>query len=164
MSKAFTRESDESGDDEIPSIRPSLPPGTTNYITREGVERLQRRLNDLLEKRESLIASSNATEPDLRKLEAHIRALQQLLNSAVVAQPPPNLDKVAFGLIVRIRHPNGEEESYRIVGVEEASPGSGSISWLSPLARALISRKVGDRVRFRTPAGPQELTVLTIAF
>jgi transcription elongation factor GreB len=159
MSKAFTRESDESGDDEIPPTRPSLPPGTTNYITPQGAERLTKRLDNLLEKKRK---SSDAPNADLRKLDAAIRVLQQTLSSVVVAQPSPNPEKVAFGTTVRIRHQDGEEETYRIVGVEEADPENGSISWLSPLARALLSRKVGDKVNFRTPAGPDELTVLSI--
>ena len=162
MSKAFTRESDDSGDDEISPLRPPLPPGTTNYITREGAERLQQRLKDLLEKKERSTTSHGVVERDLRKLESNIRALQQTLNSVVIAQPPPDSDKVAFGAQVRIREQNGEEEVYRIVGVDEADPESGSISWLSPLARALLSRKVGDQVQFRTPAGMQDFTILAI--
>lgn len=159
MSKAFTRESDDSGDDEFPSIRPPLPPGTTNYITREGAERLKQRLDDLLEKKRQ---SSGVSDSDLRKLDAKIRTLQQILGSVVVSQPVANPDKVAFGTTVRIRHESGEEETYRIVGVEEADPENGSISWLSPLAKALLSRKVGDKVRFRSPAGQDELSVLII--
>jgi transcription elongation factor GreB len=158
MSKAFTRESDEF-DDEIPSTRPQLPPGATNYITREGAQRLKQRLDALLEKKRQ---SSDAPESDLRKLDAKIRTLQQTLSSVVVSQPASDPDKVAFGTTVRIRHERGEEETYRIVGVEEADPENGSVSWLSPLARALLSQKVGDKIHFRTPVGPQELTVLSI--
>jgi transcription elongation factor GreB len=157
MSKAFTRESDESGDDAIPPTRPSLPPGTTNYITPQGAERLTQRLDNLLETRRQ---SSDTPNSDVRKLDAAIRALQQILSSVVVAQPSPNPEKVAFGTTVRIRHQNGEEETYHIVGVEESDPENGSISWLSPLARALLSRKVGDKVSFRTPSGLDELTVV----
>jgi len=158
MSKAFTRESDDSGDYEIPSVRSSLPPGTTNYITREGAEGLQQRLKDLLERKERLSPS----EPELRKLETNIRAVQQTLNSVVIAKPAADPAKVAFGATVCIRDQNGEEELYRIVGVDEADPEKNSISWLSPLARALVSRKVGDKVQFRTPAGLQEFTILSI--
>jgi transcription elongation factor GreB len=93
-------------------------------------------------------------------LDATIRALQQTLSSVIVVQPPSNPEKVVFGTTVRIRHQNGEEETYRIVGVEEADPENGSISWLSPLARSLLSRKVGDKVPFRTPAGLDEITVV----
>jgi transcription elongation factor GreB len=156
MSKAFTRESDDSGEDEIAPVRQALPPGTINYITGEGAERLQQRLKELLDEKERLKSS----EADLRKLESKIRTLQQTLSSVVIAQPPPNSDKVAFGTTVRIRHQNGDEETYRIVGVDEADPENGSINWLSPLARALLSRKVGHKVRFRTPAGADELTVI----
>jgi len=163
MSKAFTRESDDSSDDEVASIRPPLPPGTTNYITPEGAENLQQRLDELLQKKERFSGSTNGTEADLKKLEAKIRILQQMLNSVVVAQTAPNPDKVVFGSTVRIRHQNGEEEDFRIVGVDEAEPENNSISWLSPLARALLSRKVGDTVRFRTPAGLEELTLLLIS-
>ncbi len=159
MSKAFTRESDGSEDDEVPSTRPQLPPGTTNYITREGAERLKQRLDGLLEKKRQ---SSGASDSDVRKLDTKIRTLQQILSSVVVSQPASNPDKIAFGTTVGIRRESGEEETYRIVGVEEADPENGSISWLSPLARALLSRNVGDKVRFRTPAGVQELTVLSM--
>lgn len=162
MSKAFTRESDESGDDDISPIRAPLPPGVTNYITPQGAERLQQRLKTLLDKKEQLTASPNESESELRKLESNIRALRQILSTVVVAQPSPNPDKVAFGATVRIRDQRGEEESYRIVGVDEAEPENNSISWLSPLAKALLSRKVGDIIRFQSPAGARELVILSI--
>ena len=162
MSKAFTRESDESGDDAISPIRPPLPPGITNYITPQGAERLQQRLKTLLHKKEQLIASPNESDSELRKLESNIRTLRQTLNSVVVAQPPPNPDKVVFGVTVRVEDQNGEKETYRIVGVDEAEPENNSISWLSPLARALLSRKVGDTVQFRSPTGGQELVILDV--
>jgi transcription elongation factor GreB len=160
MSKAFTRESDDSGDDEILAVRPPLPPGTINYITPEGADRLQQRLKELLDKKGRLAPS----EADLRKLEVNIRALQQTLNSVVVAKPPPDSGKVVFGATVRVRDQNGEEETYRIVGVDEAEPEHNSISWLSPLARALLSRTVGEKVQFRTPAGLRELTILRVGY
>ena len=158
MSKAFTRESDdESGAEDIPSFRPQLPPGTRNYITREGADRLKQRLNDLLEKKQAMVtminAAGTALEADHRKIESAIRRLQQILDSVVVAEMPVDQDKVAFGAVVMIRHGNGEEAAYHIVGVEESDPERGSISWTSPLARSLHSRKAGDRVQFRSPAG-----------
>ena len=90
--------------------------------------------------------------------------LEMMINGAdspMAAQIPAEQEKVAFGATVLIRHGNGEEEAYRIVGVEEADPDHGSISWISPLARALLSRRAGDRVRFRSPAGEEELTILS---
>lgn len=164
MSKAFTRESDDSGDDEISPIRAPLPPGVTNYITPQGAERLQQRLKTLLDRKEQLTEKPNESESDLRKLESNIRALRQILSSVVVAQPSPNPDKIAFGATVRIRDRRGEEETYRIVGVDEAEPENNAISWLSPLARALLSRKTGDTVQFRSPTGTQELTILSVVY
>jgi transcription elongation factor GreB len=169
VSKAFTRESDdESGAEEIPSFRPQLPPGTRNYITREGADRLKQRLNDLLEKKQAMATMINAAgtgaEADQRKLELAIRRLQQILDSVVVAEIPVDQDKIAFGAVVMMRHGNGEEAAYHIVGVEEADPERGSISWISPLARALLSRRAGDQLTFRSPAGDEELTILRVRY
>ena len=169
MSKAFTRESDdESGAEEIPSLRPQLPPGTRNYITREGADRLKHRLNDLLEKKQAMATMSNAagtgSEADQRKIESAIRELQQILDSVIVVEIPAVQEKIAFGATVMVRHGNGEESAYHIVGVEEADPERGSISWISPLARALLSRRAGDKVRFRSPARDEELTIMTVRY
>ena len=168
MSKAFTHESDDSGAEEIPSYRPQLPPGTQNYITREGADRLKQRLNDLLEKKQALATRSNeagtAAEADQRKIELAIRRLRQKLDSIIVAENHAHKEKVAFSATVMVRHGNGEEAAYRIVGVEEADPERGSISWISPLARALLSRRAGDKVRFRSPAGDEELTILSVRY
>jgi transcription elongation factor GreB len=148
--KAFTRESDgESGAAETPSFRPRLPPGTRNYITREGVDPLKQRLKYLLEKKHALASASaawTAMEAEQRKIESAIRRLQQILGSVVVAEIPPDQAKVGFGATVIVRHGNREEATYCIVGVEEAVPERGSISWISPLARALLSRRAGDKV------------------
>ena len=168
MSKAFTRESDDSDAETFPSLRPHLPPGTRNYITRQGADRLKQRLDELLERKQELTAGGNeagtASEADRRKIESAIRNLQQTLDSVIVAEIPADREKIAFGATVRIRHGNGEEEAYHIVGVEEADPEHGSISWISPLARTLLSRGPGDKVQFRSPAGVEELTVLTVQY
>lgn len=158
MSKAFTRESDDSDDDGIPPVRPAVPTGTINYITPEGAERLRQRLEHLLNEKGRMAAS----QPEVRKLEGDIRALQHTLNSVVVAKAPSTFDKIAFGATIHVCDQNGEEEIYRIVGIEEAEPEKNLISWLSPLARALLSRRIGDKVRFQTPGGARELTVLSI--
>jgi transcription elongation factor GreB len=168
VSKAFTRESDDSGTEEILSSRPQLPPGARNYITREGAERLNQQLKALLEQKRGSAPGSNeagsAPEPDRQRTESVIRKLRQILDSVVVADVPADREKIAFGAMVMIRHGNGEEETYQIVGVEEADPDHGRISWISPLARALLSRRAGEKVRFRTPAGDEELTILTVRY
>lgn len=83
-----------------------------------------------------------------------------MLNSIVLAEPPGDRTRVPFGAAVTIRRGDGEEERYRIMGVEEAEPESGSISWMSPLARAVLSRKAAETVRFREA----ELTVVSVEY
>jgi len=167
MSKAFTKESDESGDDPLPLPR-ALPPGVINLITAAGAQRLRQELADLLD-RKQLLANSSAevnesSQTDRRKLQARIRQLQQILQSAVVAEPPADRGLVGFGARVSIRHANNEEIQYRIVGVDESDPVRDEISWLCPLARQLMGRRAGDRVRFRSPAGEEELEIEAVAY
>jgi len=162
VSRAFKRESEESGAEEMPSVRPQLPPGTRNYITREGADKLRHRLQELLATKRA--SAGEGMEADQRRLDAAIRRLQATLESVVVAETPADPAKVAFGAAVTLRHEDGEEEEYLIVGVDEADPASGRISWISPLARTLLSRSAGDRVRFQSPAGGEELTILKVRY
>jgi len=168
VSKAFTRESDDSGSDELPITRPPLPPGTRNYITRSGANQLQQRLTELLERKQLLASESNettaASEAEKRKLELVIRNVQQTLDTVVVAEIPADKEKIAFGATVTLRHAKGDTETYRIVGVEELDLDRNWISWASPLARALLSKKAGDKVRFRSPGGEDELEILEVSF
>ena len=105
MSRAFKRESDESGAEEMPAVRPQLPPGTRNYITSEGAVKLRHRLNELLEARRA--SASVGSEADQRRLDASVRRLQATLESVVVAETPADQTKVAFGACVTIRHKDG---------------------------------------------------------
>ena len=162
MSRAFKRESDESGAEEMPAVRPQLPPGSRNYISREGADKLRHRLNELLEIKRA--SAGGGDEADERRLDASIRRLQATLESVVVAEPPADQKKVAFGASVTIRHEDGEEEEYWIVGVDEAEPETGRISWISPLARVLLSRRAGDTVRFQSPAGVEELRIVKVHY
>ena len=99
-----------------------------------------------------------------RRIESTIRNLQSMLDSVVVAEIPDDHEKVAFGASVIVRHGNGEQEDYQIVGVDESDPAQGRISWISPLARALLSRRAGDKFRFRAPAGDEELKILKVRY
>jgi len=167
VSKAFTRESDEARAEEVPSYRPQLPFGARNYITAEGADRLKQRLNQLIERKRALGVVSNdagTASQDQQSLESDIRKLQQILDSVVIAKIPADQEKVAFGATVMIRHGNGQEEAYQIVGVEEADPEHGRISWISPLARVLLSRKTGEKLKFQSPAGSEELTILSVRY
>jgi transcription elongation factor GreB len=168
VSKAFTRESDETDAEGIPSGRLQLPPGAKNYITKAGADRLRQSLNEFLEKRRVGANLGKSPDPDakaeLRRIDSAIRKLQSILDSVIVAEPPADSGKVGFGASVRIRYQHGEEETYQIVGSDEAEPGQGRISAISPLAQALMNSKVGDTVRFKSPAGDQELTVLAVHY
>ena len=152
--------------EEIPSVRPQLPAGVPNYITKAGADRLRQRLNELLEKKRSWVSARHeggtATDIEQRNMESGIRALQQILDSVIIAAIPADTQKVAFGATVMLRHQNGVEEAYKIVGVEETDPERGEISWISPLARALLGRRARDKVRFSSPAGSEELTILHV--
>jgi transcription elongation factor GreB len=163
VSKAFTRESDEAGEQETSSVRPQLPAGMRNYITRDGADGLRRRLGALLETRRAS-GPDPVASPDRRRLESVIRKLQAILDSVVIAGSPGDQETAAFGASVSIRHENGEEDEYQIVGVDEADPQAGRISWISPLARVLLSRKAGDKVPFRSPAGSEELTIVKVHY
>jgi transcription elongation factor GreB len=146
----------------MPVVRSQLPPGSRNYVTREGAEKLRCRLDELLEAKRAL--PTLGSEADQRRLDYLIRPLQATLESMVVADAPADQAKVAFGACVTIRHEDGEEDEYQIVGVDEADPGAGRISWVSPLARVLLSKAVGDQVQFRSPAGDEQLTILKVRY
>lgn len=162
MSRAFKRESDDDNAEETPLIRRHLPPGARNPITRLGADRLRDRLAALLETKRASVSQGNKAEQ--RRLDANISKLQAALESAVVADIPVDQSKVAFGAFVSVRHADGEEAEYQIVGIDEAEPGEGRISASSPLARALMNRRVGEKVRFQTPAGDQELLILIVHY
>jgi transcription elongation factor GreB len=159
MSKAFTREEDDS-DEQVIASWPPLPVGARNYITPGGAQRLKERLGQLQQKKES----AEAAGTESKKLESAIRDLKQRLDSLVIVGPPVDASKIAVGALVTVRHRNREEETYRIVGVDESDPEQGAISWISPLAKALLSRRAGEKVRFRIPAGEDELEVLSVRY
>ena len=167
MSRAFVRESDDSDNELNASPRPQLPAGIPNRITPEGASRLQDRLNGLLEEKQRLSENPTSTEGEsqLRKLQSDIRQLQSNIESMVVTPPPTtHRDRVCFGSAVVVRDLRGGEATYRIVGIDETDFDRGYISWRSPLARALLSRRVGDRVQFDSPSGREDLVIQSISY
>ena len=168
VSKAFTRESDDPSGDEIAPLRPHAPSDAKRYITRGGADRLRQRANGLLAEKGALLKGPGSGSADaigkIRRIEAALQRIQQTLNSVIIAEPPADSDKVGFGASVHIRYQNGEEETYEIVGPDEAEPDQSRISVISPLAQALVNSKAGDTVRFKSPAGDQELRVLAVHY
>lgn len=168
MSKAFTRESDDAP--EIP-MRPRraspLPPGAKNYLTASGAQRLRDELNQLEQVRRP-DAGPSSDEEGLRQFQAaeeRIEYLRESLRTAVVVAPPAVQEEVVrFGATVTIRERSGEETRYRIVGVDETDVYRDWISWLSPIARALLNARLRQSVRIKLPAGEKELEIVAIRY
>ncbi|WP_415034172.1 transcription elongation factor GreB [Azonexus sp.] len=181
MSKAFVRESD--GDEEealSPALR--IPPGARNYITPAGHARLKAELEELVKRERPRIvdvvawAASNGDRSEngdyiygkrrLREIDRRIRFLTKRLDIAEVVDPlrQGNNDQVFFGATVTIGDAQGQEQTYSIVGIDEADASLGRISWISPLARALIKAREGDGIRFQSPAGVREIEILEVRY
>ncbi len=183
MNKAFVRESEGEGDeeDDAPAVA-ALPPGTKNYITDAGHRRLRDELLALLDvERPEVVrtvtwAASNGDRSEnadyiygkrrLREIDRRIRFLTRRLDAAEVVDPSrqENRDRVFFGATVRLLRNDEREETLTIVGVDEVDPASGRISWISPIARALLRASVGERVSLRTPAGVDWIEILEVDY
>lgn len=182
MSKAFTTESDTEAETEAPEIASALPEGAKNYITPAGFGRLQEELKHLVRRERPQVvetvawAAGNGDRSEngdyiygkqrLRQIDSRILFLTRQLESAQVVDPAQQKkrDQVFFGATVTYADSHGEEHTITIVGVDEADPDHGRISWLSPVARALLKAQEGDVVEVRTPAGTEQLEVCAIRY
>ena len=169
MSKAFTREENEGPD--LPEVAPltsALPPGARNYMTRAGADRLRAELADLVETKRPQVAAATddpETKRRLSMLDQRIFQIEQSLQTVEVITPPEGPPTtVTFGATITVHEPNGETATYRIVGVDETDLDRGWVSWISPIARALMNSSVGQRVRFKFPSGEEELEILGISY
>lgn len=182
MNKAFIRETDDD-EDEGAEQAPSLPQGTRNYITPGGYARIKDELDQLLRvERPHIVevvhwAASNGDRSEngdylygkkrLREIDRRIRFLTKRLDLAEVVDPATrqeSCDQVFFGATVTVCDESGDERTYQIVGVDETDFSRNRISWVSPLARALIRSREGDQVRFQSPAGWREIEVVSVAY
>lgn len=170
MSKAFTRESDDARERPDPAPRVSaLPPGAKNYVTPSGAAAMQSELNRLREVERPRSAAAAAHDPEarahLQRLDTRIRHLTESLQSAEIVSPPgAGEDRVRFGATVVARTDSGAETSYRIVGVDEVDLDRGWVSWASPIARALLGARAGERIRFKLPAGEETIEIVRITY
>lgn len=180
MSKAFTRESDAQDDED--DALPPLPAGGRNYITPQGYARLRAELLQLIDDERPKVvevvhwAASNGDRSEngdylygkkrLREIDRRIRFLTKRLEIAEVADPSLHHghEQVFFGATVTYAEESGEERTVTIVGIDEADSLKGQVSWISPIARALLKAQEGDVVRLVTPAGAQEIEVLQVRY
>jgi transcription elongation factor GreB len=183
MNKAFTRESDAPEDDDGDEVAaPPLPEGARNYLTPAGFRRLRAELMGLLdEERPKVVevvswAAKNGDRSEngdylygkkrLREIDRRIRFLTKRLDIAEVVDPSLHHgnEQIFFGATVRYANDRGEERTVRIMGVDEAESRRGDVSWISPVARALLKARIGDEVKLLTPRGAETLEVLEVSY
>ena len=180
MSKAFVKETDDEPD--LPEEAPQLPSGLKNYMTPQGHRHMQEELRRLLrEDRPKTVevvawAAGNGDRSEngdylygkkrLREIDRRIRFLSKQLETAVVVDSAAqkNRDQVFFGATVTYANGAGAEKTVTIVGIDEADLDQGRVSWISPVARALLKAQEGDLVELRTPAGIERIEVLEIRY
>jgi transcription elongation factor GreB len=189
MSRAFVDE--DAGADETDGMHEiplPIPPGARNYMTPEGALLMAEELRRLAEEERpraagALAAAEQAAKAEfLRRistLDRRISYLSRMKAALSVVEPPASAERVVFGLVVRVSEErargeggaeldgsggqNGNAE-YRIVGADESDPGRGYVSWASPIAKALIGKRVGEVATVRLPVGESRLRVLEIRF
>ena len=184
MNKAFTKESDAPEDDggDDGSAAPALPAGAKSYITPQGYARLRTELLALIdEERPKVVeavhwAARNGDRSEngdyiygkkrLREIDRRIRFLSRRLDIAEVTDPSAHhgSDQVFFGATITYADDAGEERTVTILGVDEADSTQGQVSWVSPIARALLKAHEGDSVKVATPLGAREIEVLEVRY
>ena len=177
MSRAFVDEdASDSGQTAVPELKIPIPPGSRNYLTPQGAQALSAELHLLTASDRpqllSLLASDAGSEEvtlarrRLEETDRRIAYLYTMSSLAEVQSPPPpeGRDRVKFGAAVRVIDEDGRERSYRIVGVDEADPDSGLIGWPSPVARALMGKRVGEQALVKLPSGQESLTILALDY
>lgn len=187
MSKAFTRENDgdDADDAEEVELASALPAGARNYMTPGSFTRMNAELARLVQKeRPELVATiawaaSNGDRSEngdyiygkrrLREIDRRIRFLIWRLDVAEVVDPctrrdEGDRDRIFFGATVTTANARGEERTVSIVGVDEIDTARGYISWISPMARALLKAREGDTVTLRTPGGAEQLDIVAVRY
>lgn len=182
MSKAFVKEAEVEADAASPDEAPAIPAGAKNYMTPNGHRQMQEELSRLLRvERPQVVetvawAAGNGDRSEngdyiygkrrLREIDRRIRFLTRRLESAEVVDPArqKRRDQVFFGATVTYAGESGAEITVTIVGVDEADFARGEVSWISPIARALLKAREGDVVELRAPSGVEQLEVLSIRY
>lgn len=182
MNKAFVREDSGDDEDDLPEGAAPLPPGSKNYITPAGYERLRTELMHLIDtERPEVVsivswAASNGDRSEngdylygkkrLREIDRRIRFLTRRIEKAEVvdASLQGDNDQIFFGATVTYANQRGDETTVTIVGMDEVDLDIGHVSWISPIARALIKAREGDTVPLRTPTGVEQIDILEVKY
>jgi transcription elongation factor GreB len=181
MNKAFTKEDEDSLTDDPVELDDNRPAGSgARYITPEGFKKLQDELEHIWRQERPKVTaevSAAAAQGDrsenaeyiygkkkLRELDRRIRYLSKRLDSLTVVEPREDADRVRFGAWVTIEEEDGEPSTYRIVGPDEFDVKAGRISVDSPLAKALLGKRVGDEATVQRPRGSGEVVVARIRY
>ncbi len=183
MSKAFVKETDADDDTELPDDDiAAIPAGVKNYMTPQGYRRMQDERRRLArEERPKVVeivswAAGNGDRSEngdylygkkrLREIDRRIRFLTKRLESAELVDPSRQArhDQVFFGATVTYANQHGAEKTVTIVGIDESDLDQGRVSWISPIARALLKAREGDVVELRTPAGIEQIEVIEIRY
>jgi transcription elongation factor GreB len=183
LNKAFVREPEgvEDDEDDAPGL-PPLPAGARNYITPQGYARLRAELMTLLDvERPKVVetvswAAKNGDRSEngdylygkkrLREIDRRIRFLSKRLDIAEVVDPSAHhgSDQVFFGATVTYATATGEERTITIKGIDEADSLAGEVSWIAPVARALLKAREGDEVQVATPGGVERIEILRVQY
>jgi transcription elongation factor GreB len=181
VSKAFVKESTDDEDDDAIAA-PLLPAGSKNYLTVEGYRRLRNELSHLvIAERPEVVrtvswAASNGDRSEngdyiygkkrLREIDRRIRFLTKRLEVAEVVDPAQRgaTDQVFFGATVVYAGADGKSQEITIVGVDEVEPQRRRVSWISPIARAVLKAREGDSIQFQTPSGPETIEILEVRY
>jgi len=182
MSKAFTKESDGDDEDDLPEESGGLPLAAKNYMTPAGFVRMREELDTLMRKERPEVvkvvswAAGNGDRSEngdyiygkkrLREIDRRVRYLSKRLANAEVVDPARRgkTDQVFFGATVTYANGRGEERTITIVGVDEVELDKGHVSWISPIAKALLKAEEGDIVKMRTPAGVEEIEIVKVIY
>jgi transcription elongation factor GreB len=168
MSRGFVKEDDQ---EDIPLVPPRafLPEGVPNYVTQEGMQALLDEKQELLDEKKTL---DTINEKEKRIAVNHINAKLQLLNERILSaqimesdQLENDTNEVRFGALVKLRiEATKKKQIFRIVGVDEANISKGKISFISPLAKALINKKKGEQAVLALEQGKRLFTILDVEY
>jgi transcription elongation factor GreB len=167
MSRAFVKEQDgDVPEESVPERQISDHP---NYVTPAGLRRLEQRVGELEEQRLQLLAAAadegSLAEQQLAYVDRDLRYFTKRLETAILVKSAGQPRRmVKFGAAVTVVEPDGSRRTFTIVGEDEADLSAGKISYVSPLAAALLDARVGASVRWRRPKGDRDLTIEAIDY